>query len=160
VSPLTREPSEQTWNRNGRSAGNRLDPVQIFRPTGFHRFLPVFFLNFFGEIKLAYLSGFLTISIVSIVKKYDPESFPLTKPQSYSKAQVLILSNTSYPTISVPYRFEWIYLYSRKFSQILQINVGLNSKFFTVKFLAHSYAVILADFHRNPIPISTQFKLS
>ncbi len=61
-------------------------PVQLFRPTGLHRFLPVFF-NFFGHGSLLILLLF-NDSMVSTVEKYDLESFPLTILQSYSTAHL------------------------------------------------------------------------
>ncbi len=43
---------------------------------------------------------------------------------------------------------EWIYLYSRQISRILEANIDLNYSFFISKCCAHFSGVILIDSHR------------
>jgi len=91
----------------------------------------------------------------SMVKKFDLETLPLAKLQSYLKSPLYILTNTFSSLHQRLILFGMNLLYSRKVNHILQAAIGLNSRFF-LKFRDHLYTVVLADFHRSQIATSIQ----
>ena len=152
----------QSWNRTGRPVPDR--PVRSNfsdRPV-FTGFLPVFFqfLKIFEGTKTCLFCSFLTVFMISFIKGYDPGSFQLINFHSLSKFQLYILLTLSYPRMRALEHVGWILLCSWKISEVLEINIGWNYRFFTSKFWAHFSGLILANSHRITIASSFQVMLS
>jgi len=85
-------------------------------PAGLHRFFSRAFFQVCFDTKACLFCSFLKIFTVWMVKRYEPEIFPLTTFQSYSKPQLEIVTNT--------FLFNDLHPYSATLVQSVQDNTS------------------------------------